>query len=75
MPVGVSDASRTVSLLLCLAGFFAIGGLHRFYVGKYGTAILWLLTGGLFGIGTAFDAIMLATGDFRDVQERKVTEW
>lgn len=32
-----------------------LGGVHRIYLGKYGTGILWLLTWGLFGIGQFVD--------------------
>ena len=45
----VSDKSRTVVFLL--AFFLSELGIHRFYMGKIGTGILWLLTDGLFTIG------------------------
>ncbi len=32
-----------------------LGGLHRIYLGKYGSGILYLLTFGLFGIGQIID--------------------
>jgi len=34
-------------------------GFHRFYLGKNGTGILWLLTGGLGGIGGIYDLFTL----------------
>ena len=44
--------------LWCLI-FVGLGGLHRIYLGKYGTGILWLLTGGLFGIGQLIDVFRM----------------
>jgi TM2 domain-containing membrane protein YozV len=39
-------------LLLVFLGFF---GIHRFYQGKWLTGILYLLTGGLAGLGVLYD--------------------
>ncbi|ATH07348.1 hypothetical protein BIY24_05175 [Halobacteriovorax marinus] len=39
-------------VLLVLVGYL---GFHRLYMGKIGTGILYLCTGGLFGIGIIYD--------------------
>lgn len=39
-------------ILQTFLGFF---GIHRFYMGKLWTGILWLCTAGLFGIGYVYD--------------------
>lgn len=45
--------SYTVAwILLTFLGFF---GIHRFYIGKWLTGIVYLLTGGLLGIGYLYD--------------------
>lgn len=51
---------------LILAIFLGGLGVHRFYVGKIGTGLLYLFTGGLFGIGWILDIIFILTGSFRD---------
>jgi TM2 domain-containing membrane protein YozV len=44
--------SKTIGYLLWIFGFT---GAHRFYLGKLGTVLLWLFSGGLFGIGWLYD--------------------
>ena len=38
-----------------LLTFLGLLGIHRFYMGKWLTGILYLLTGGVFGIGYLYD--------------------
>ncbi len=47
------------SVAWILQTFLGIFGAHRFYLGKIGTGILWLCTGGLFGIGWLIDFLTL----------------
>jgi hypothetical protein len=49
----------STAYLLLIPSFFGIAGLHRFYLGRIGTGILWLLTGGLLGIGTILDLLYI----------------
>jgi hypothetical protein len=52
--------SKTVSYLLWLPMLVGIGGLHRFYNGKMVTGTIWLLTGGLFGVGQIIDLFLMS---------------
>ncbi len=61
---GVSRKNKTTALLLCI--FLGILGIHRFYVGKIGTGLLYMFTGGLFGIGWIIDIVLIVTGNFKD---------
>ena len=64
--------SKMVALLLCI--FLGGLGIHRFYVGKIGTGIIWLLTGGCFRIGYIVDIVMIATGKFTDKAGNALTD-
>lgn len=67
-PTGVEAMTSPLSRWLALALCFFLGGLgvHRFYVGKIGTGILYLCTCGLFGIGWIIDFFAILFGSFRD---------
>jgi hypothetical protein len=68
----VSDKDKTTTLLLAI---FAGGlGVHRFYVGKALTGVLYLFTGGLFSIGVLVDVILLATDKFTDSEGKLITD-
>ena len=51
--------SLGVAYLLWAIGGFGTLGLHRFYLRRPGTGVLWLLTGGVFGIGAVVDLFRL----------------
>ncbi len=60
----VSPKNWILCLLLCI--FFGVLGFHRFYVGKWGTGLIYLITGGIFSLGVLFDIFLLATKQFTD---------
>lgn len=62
----VSSKNRMVAGLLCLLGLIGIAGIHRMYVGKWKTGILFSLTQGVFFIGTLYDICMIYCESFKD---------
>lgn len=69
----ISKRSRGVALGLgFFGGFF---GLHRFYVGKIGSAIGMLCTFGGLGVWWLYDMVLLATGEFTDAGDKPLRRW
>ena len=59
-----SDKSKKKAFWLCLLlGWL---GIHRFYVGKIGTGIIYMFTAGFFIIGWWRDLVLIAMGKFKD---------
>ena len=65
-----SSKDWIVTLLLCF--FLGYLGIHRFYVGKTGTAIFQLLTAGGCGVWALIDLIIIAMGNFTDAEGKKI---
>ena len=69
----ISERSRGVALALgFFGGFF---GLHRFYVGKTGSGVAMIVTLGGLGIWWLYDMVLLATGEFRDIEDLPLRSW
>ena len=66
----ISPKSRTIALILC----FTVFG-HRIYAGKYGSAVLYLFTAGLFSIGWVYDLIKICAGKFTDENGDYIQQW
>jgi hypothetical protein len=49
--------------------------VHRFYVGKIGTGLLFFVTFGGLGFWWIYDVIISITGNFTDSEGRKITRW
>lgn len=58
--------SKMLALILCLLGFIGFAGIHRMYVGKVGSGVLYFFTFGFCLIGTIIDLISIVSGGFRD---------
>lgn len=70
----VSDKTKGISILLAAFGFIGLAGLHRFYLGKPLSGILYLVTGGICGLGTLIDILKIASGTSTDGSGRIVSK-
>lgn len=74
-------SDRKILPAFLLAWFFGLLGVHRFYAGRIGSGVaILILTCTVFGmivtgIWVLVDLIVLATGGFRDGDDKLMTEW
>jgi hypothetical protein len=68
-----SDLNRLTVFLLCL--LLGWVGVHRYYVGRTGSGLVWTFTLGVFTIGWLYDLVLIATGEFQDVEGRRIVYW
>ncbi len=59
MDNGNSGPSLRFAYLFWFASWFGFAGLHRFYLGKPVTGLLYLITWGFGGLGTIYDAFTM----------------
>ena len=79
-PVAYNSASANQSesnktILPIVLFLILLPTVHRFYVGKIGTGLLFFFTVGGLGIWWIYDVIISITGNFTDKQGRKITRW
>ncbi|NOY26702.1 MAG: TM2 domain-containing protein [Oligoflexia bacterium] len=48
-----------LAYVLWIGGLMGFCGLHRIYMGRYASGIIWLLTGGLCFVGQLIDVFMM----------------
>jgi hypothetical protein len=59
-----------IAYLLWLFSGFGVLGFHRFYLRKYRTGIIWMVTGGFFFVGALYDFFTLR----RQVEDANLRE-
>ena len=70
-----ATSPRSRSVACALAFLFGVFGAHRFYVGRIGSGVAQLLTLGGLGIWALVDCVIIATGNFRDAEGRRIRRW
>jgi TM2 domain-containing membrane protein YozV len=58
-----------------LVFLFGVFGVHRFYVGKWKTGILQIITFGGLGIWALIDLIVIVIGKFTDKDGKTLSQW
>tara|TARA_B100000900_G_C20486622_1_gene677710 strand:- start:442 stop:651 length:210 start_codon:yes stop_codon:yes gene_type:complete len=68
----MAKSSHSKGTLAIVCFFLGCLGIHRFMVGKVGTGILMLITGGGLVIWAVIDFIVILTGGFTDNDGNKI---
>lgn len=55
----MSFPTLRLAYLFWLPSLMGVAGLHRFYLGKPLSGLVYLMTGGLLGLGTLYDALTM----------------
>ena len=65
-----TEGPKDYNVTWLLLTFLGILGIHRFYMGKWPTGILYLVTGGLLLIGVVYDFCTL-NQQLSDINSRR----
>ncbi|MFI5235452.1 MAG: TM2 domain-containing protein [Gemmatimonadales bacterium] len=70
-----ATSPRSRGVTLALAALLGVFGAHRFYAGRVQSGIFQLCTLGGLGIWAFYDCILIASGNFRDAEGRRIRNW
>lgn len=59
MSQSIAVKNTFIAYLLWVLGGFGTLGLHRFYLGRWVTGLIWLATGGVFLVGAIIDLFVI----------------
>lgn len=63
---------KSKAVAFWLAAFLGVLGIHRFYLGKYLTGVLWFFTSGFFAVGYILDILFIAFNLTKDADGEKL---
>lgn len=70
--VGTPTRKQSVAFLLSCLGFIGLAGLDRIYLGQTGLGVLKFCTGGMCGLWTLVDFVLIGMGKLRDAQNNSL---
>jgi TM2 domain-containing membrane protein YozV len=69
----MAGIARAWPWFLCCLGFIGIAGLHRLYTGQPVVGVIQFCTMGGFFVWTYLDFKAILSGDFRDVDGKRLS--